>query len=51
MTKLSAASTIEQWLRGGEASDAVLRIRDLLIVNCGSHQLVIACDSNASVGN
>lgn len=51
MMKLLATATIDQWLKGGEATDAVQRIRDLLIVNCGSYQLVVACDSNASVGN
>lgn len=43
--------TIEQWMRGGASSEAVRRVRDLLIADGGAYRLVIACDSNGSVGN
>lgn len=51
MTTL-AGLTIDQWLGGSDdASKAVYRVRDLLIADGGSYRLVIACDSNGSVGN
>jgi hypothetical protein len=44
--------TIGEWLSGGaDAQAAVTRVRDLLVVDGGGYRLVIACDSNGSVGN
>jgi selenophosphate synthetase-related protein len=43
--------TIDQWIDGGATADTVRRVRDLLIVDGGSYRLVIACDSNGSVGD
>ena len=51
MRSLIPSLTIDQWLKEGQCSDAVQRVRDLLVIDAGSYRMVIACDSNASVGN
>ncbi len=51
MTAQYPAITIGQWMTGGATADVVGRIRDLLVINGGSYRLVVACDSNASVGS